>query len=410
MLMIDARHVYRKVTRKIYDFSPEQQQNLLAVVWLHRGQTGRFVELVTRYLHDAADAALACFERPAADSERHQVEAGSGRGPSAADGDSGPSRSSASGGAPTGSDNGPSRSPATNGAPAGSAPARPLPAFVEAADALDAALRPFLEGRPVAGPHAEPLARFRDAAAAFAADAERFLSLTGDAIEPDDDTPPSTAKEHGADRPRGGDAAGPAADAPLSAAKTQRSPGTGGDAAEPEPNAVSPGALAAQVDRLEPLAERSRDLASQADQLHRLAVRLIETCEQECDARSSAAWNARTVTRARKAADETRREAVDALERVRYLWRQARWLTDRFPDAALRDVPGLVKLVDRAEIEANDWSLTPGRYVGVAPEEEDENFDFKAALREIHTELETLDAEAVTLAARIRKNFEELGI
>ena len=48
VLMIDARHVYRKVTRKIYDFSPEQQQNLLAVVWLHRGQTGRFVDLVTR--------------------------------------------------------------------------------------------------------------------------------------------------------------------------------------------------------------------------------------------------------------------------------------------------------------------------------------------------------------------------
>ena len=32
VLMIDARNVYRKVTRKIYDFSPEQQQNLLAIV------------------------------------------------------------------------------------------------------------------------------------------------------------------------------------------------------------------------------------------------------------------------------------------------------------------------------------------------------------------------------------------
>ena len=29
----------------------------------------------------------------------------------------------------------------------------------------------------------------------------------------------------------------------------------------------------------------------------------------------------------------------------------------------------LVKLVDRTEIEAHDWSLTPGRYVGVAPDE-----------------------------------------
>ena len=66
--------------------------------------------------------------------------------------------------------------------------------------------------------------------------------------------------------------------------------------------------------------------------------------------------------------------------------------------------------MDRAEIEANDWSLTPGRYVGVAPEEEDEDFDFREALREIHTELNTLNTEAVSLAATIKKNFEQLGI
>ena len=44
VLMIDARNVYRKVTRKIYDFSPEQQQNLQAIVWLYRGDTDRFLE------------------------------------------------------------------------------------------------------------------------------------------------------------------------------------------------------------------------------------------------------------------------------------------------------------------------------------------------------------------------------
>ena len=66
--------------------------------------------------------------------------------------------------------------------------------------------------------------------------------------------------------------------------------------------------------------------------------------------------------------------------------------------------------MDRAEIEANDWSLNPGQYVGVAPEEVDEDFDFEETLREIHVELEDLNAEAVTLAAIIKKNFEELGI
>lgn len=36
--MIDARNIYRKVTRKIYDFTPEQQQNITAIVWLYRGE------------------------------------------------------------------------------------------------------------------------------------------------------------------------------------------------------------------------------------------------------------------------------------------------------------------------------------------------------------------------------------
>ena len=84
--------------------------------------------------------------------------------------------------------------------------------------------------------------------------------------------------------------------------------------------------------------------------------------------------------------------------------------TERFPKAKLRDVPGLVKLVSRDELEKNDWSLTPGRYVGVAPEEEDEDFDFEETIREIHVELSDLNAEAAELAAKIAKNFEGLGI
>ena len=71
---------------------------------------------------------------------------------------------------------------------------------------------------------------------------------------------------------------------------------------------------------------------------------------------------------------------------------------------------GLVKLVDHRELAANDWSLTPGRYVGVAPEEVDEDFDFEEAIREIHVELEDLNSESVILAKKIKKNFEELGI
>ena len=65
--------------------------------------------------------------------------------------------------------------------------------------------------------------------------------------------------------------------------------------------------------------------------------------------------------------------------------------------------------MDRKEIEASDWSLTPGRYVGVAPAEVDEDFDFEQTLGDIHVELADLNQEAATLAKKIQKIFEELS-
>lgn len=73
-------------------------------------------------------------------------------------------------------------------------------------------------------------------------------------------------------------------------------------------------------------------------------------------------------------------------------------------------MPGLVKLVARPDIDANDWSLSPGRYVGVAPEDEDADFDFATTMREIYAELADLNAEAAVLAETIQENFDRLAI
>ncbi|OYD96888.1 DNA methyltransferase [Nostoc sp. 'Peltigera membranacea cyanobiont' 210A] len=51
VLMIDARNVYRVVTRKIRDFSEEQLQNITAIAWLYRGQQERYLGLVGDYLN-----------------------------------------------------------------------------------------------------------------------------------------------------------------------------------------------------------------------------------------------------------------------------------------------------------------------------------------------------------------------
>jgi type I restriction enzyme M protein len=121
-------------------------------------------------------------------------------------------------------------------------------------------------------------------------------------------------------------------------------------------------------------------------------------------------YDRRSAGRLVRQLDEERKAAVEQLKHVTYFHRQVVWLQERFPRAELEAVPGLVRLVNRQEIAAADWSLTPGRYVGVAPPEEDEDFDFEATLRDIHTELADLNREAVELAAKIQANFEELGI
>ena len=151
-------------------------------------------------------------------------------------------------------------------------------------------------------------------------------------------------------------------------------------------------------------------MTKQIDLAAKLAGRAVDIAVKELDARGSELWANTDINKARRALERARAGAVETLRRARYFVRQADWLQERFPDAALRDVEGLVKLVDRAETAAHDWSLTPGRYVGVAPEEEDEEFDFEEALRSIHIDLKGLNEEAVALAARIARNFEEFGV
>lgn len=123
----------------------------------------------------------------------------------------------------------------------------------------------------------------------------------------------------------------------------------------------------------------------------------------------SAAYDRRATAKLVKQLDDERKEAIEQLKQAVYFHRQVAWLQDRFPKAELQAVPGLVKLVDREDIEAADWSLTPGHYVDVAPQEEDEDFDFEQTLHDTHTELADLNREAADLAAKIQANFEELG-
>ena len=101
---------------------------------------------------------------------------------------------------------------------------------------------------------------------------------------------------------------------------------------------------------------------------------------------------------------------MDHLKHAAYFHRHIVWLQDRFPDAEIQPVLGLVKVVTQKEIKDAGWSLTPGGYVGVAPLAVDDDFDFEQTIADIHTELAALNKEANGFAKTIQQNFEELGV
>jgi type I restriction enzyme M protein len=95
-------------------------------------------------------------------------------------------------------------------------------------------------------------------------------------------------------------------------------------------------------------------------------------------------------------------------EAAENLHESADLLTEQFgKKPKYADVAGLCKVATLAEIEAQGWSLNPGRYVGVAARADDD-FDFKVRLEEQNEELEILNAEARELEARVAENVVKL--
>jgi type I restriction enzyme M protein len=72
------------------------------------------------------------------------------------------------------------------------------------------------------------------------------------------------------------------------------------------------------------------------------------------------------------------------------------------------DVAGLCKSAALKEIEAQAWSLNPGRYVGVAPGEEVSGAEFKEQFETLNEELESLNAQARKLEQTIARNVAEI--
>jgi len=176
--------------------------------------------------------------------------------------------------------------------------------------------------------------------------------------------------------------------------------------------------LAAVQGQIDGLAPRLKSLAKALEARHKQWLKLVDEAEKALCARQLSAYDAKAVREARRAllpADAKKNEAptvrdavLEALKQAVYFIHQGHWLHSRFPHAVFENVAGLCKAVTIDEIAANDYSLTPGRYVGVAPASSDDEEDFAEKLREIHDELAELNEKAVELAGRIAGNLEEL--
>ncbi len=79
------------------------------------------------------------------------------------------------------------------------------------------------------------------------------------------------------------------------------------------------------------------------------------------------------------------------------------WFYDYFPKGTYEDVEGLCKIVDLEEVEENDYSLNPGRYVGVTFIL-DEGFDYNKRMAESHEDLKILNLSADKLISSINQS------
>ncbi|MBN2207822.1 MAG: SAM-dependent DNA methyltransferase [Candidatus Coatesbacteria bacterium] len=73
-----------------------------------------------------------------------------------------------------------------------------------------------------------------------------------------------------------------------------------------------------------------------------------------------------------------------------------------------QDVPGFCKAAKTDEIAQHGYVLTPGRYVGAAPTEEDDE-PFEDKMRRLTAKLDEQFAESAKLEASIRENLKGLG-
>lgn len=295
ILMIDARNVYRKVTRKINDFSPEQLKNLSSIVWLYRGENDRFLELVHSYQKESIGYKDSLSEKKKVYEQKYK--------------------------------------------------------------GIISHLKKCSE---------EETVKFAEL------ESYKLLKEVEQSFFQDTDSVHEKLKKIN-----------------ITSQKQSAS------------------LLCKEQEKLNLISKNCEDLIKDSDLLFKNLVKFSEAVKEKTALVEKDRFPNKEINKLTKELEDSRSDISLDFHQIRYFIKQSEWLLNRFPEGKLKNIEGLVKLVSRKELIENDFSLTPGRYVGVAPEEE-EDYDLTEKLNEIHIELSDLNNEAVQLAKQIQNNFEDL--
>ena len=118
----------------------------------------------------------------------------------------------------------------------------------------------------------------------------------------------------------------------------------------------------------------------------------------------------RTVPDRKTRALKTALEALHTeVKNAESFYQHIHWLQERFPKAEYEDVTGLCKLASPAEVKEQEYSLNPGRYVGVVIEEDGKTEEeFVEDILTTNDELVHLNKQARELESIITKNILQL--
>ena len=165
------------------------------------------------------------------------------------------------------------------------------------------------------------------------------------------------------------------------------------------------------------LIEQTRIVKKALDKSYRTLEKLYKYADKHLKGKDDKRWKDNNLRDFKKLADLLNdfHEAVNPamplefnrIEKSACYWlHQMDWLQQRFPEAVYEDVTGLCKLATLDEIQEQDYSLNPGRYVGVVIEEDGvTEEEFGEEIMTLHSQLKRLDDKAQGLQQQINVNL-----